>query len=304
MNGDDLGWPVAADEDTTQPDELYKAKLEVCKKRAEAEMSRAQAEVAGELALNAEYYKAIYEVAKEAIDRARTGAELVQKAATAIATVYAGVLALAFSVSDHPLPSRGLIPAAFLGLAIVLSTAYLAYLSKPRDVKAPTPKGSLRENEYERARSFILWTRSGALNRSYPLRASVMSLAAALLFLPAPFIAVSPADASATAESKAEQPLPAKDEPATVWPDPPAGTEAKLREILYTAQVAEAAELGKLARAEAAGSRRDDETGWWQSAGLIALLILIAPAVIETLVKWAKVEETGEGQLPGPMRAG
>jgi len=306
MNGDDLGWPAATDGCTTQPDELYKAKLDVRKKRVEAEISRAQAEVVAELGLNAEYYKAIYEVAKEGIDRARAGAELVQKAAAAIATVYTGVLALAFSVASHPLPSRGLIPAAFLALAIVLSTAYLAYLSKPRDVDAPTPKGSLRENEYERARSFILWTRSGALNRSYALRASVLSLAAALLFLPAPFVAVSSADAGANAESAAER-TPAAgddDELATEWPEPPAGTEPKLREILYTAQVAEAVELGKLAREESASSRRDDETGWWAGAGLIALLVCFGPFAIEKLVARAKVEETGAGQLPGPMRAG
>jgi len=51
----------------------------------------------------------------------------VQKAAAAIAALYTPLLGVVFSVNDNPLPSRGVIPVLFLGLAILSSTAYLAY---------------------------------------------------------------------------------------------------------------------------------------------------------------------------------
>jgi hypothetical protein len=48
----------------------------------------------------------------------------------AIVTLYTAVLAVAFSVADHPLPWTGLLPAFFLGLAITFAAGFLAYLPK------------------------------------------------------------------------------------------------------------------------------------------------------------------------------
>ena len=63
--------------------------------------------------------QALLDVAKGTLDRARANADLVQKASAALVPLYTGALALAFSVGDHPLPLRGLIPTILLGLAVV-----------------------------------------------------------------------------------------------------------------------------------------------------------------------------------------
>ena len=80
-----------------------------------------------EVELRKQFHSTIIEVAKGGIERARDSAKYVQTAATAIMAVYTGVLALVFSVTDNPLPLRGAWAAVFLGLAIALATAYLAF---------------------------------------------------------------------------------------------------------------------------------------------------------------------------------
>lgn len=76
--------------------ELYKAQLEVRTKRVDAEIARRQSDVAADHAQEGEYYRSIFDVAKGAIDRARSGAEMVQKGAGVVGTLYAGALGLAF----------------------------------------------------------------------------------------------------------------------------------------------------------------------------------------------------------------
>jgi hypothetical protein len=110
------------------------------KRRAEADIALEKADWDAEYQLDAQYHSAVMDVAKAAIERARSGAELVQKSAAAIGTAYAALLALSFSVANNPLPPRGAIPGIFLGLSIVLSTAYVAFITKPDHVAKGSPR--------------------------------------------------------------------------------------------------------------------------------------------------------------------
>jgi len=88
----------------------------------------------------AKFHDTMTTLAIGSVDRARAGAELVQKASAALVTLYTGVLALVFSVTNNPLPPRGVLAPVFLGLAVVLSTAYIAYLEPTTGYNpAPTP---------------------------------------------------------------------------------------------------------------------------------------------------------------------
>jgi hypothetical protein len=295
-DSDESGWPDPPPDDGENEKALYAAKLDVRKKRVDAQLARTQAEVDAELAQNSEYYSAMFDVAKQSIDRARAGAETVQKAATAIVGLYTAVLAVSFSVTDHPLPLRGVIPAFFLGLAVVLATAYLAYLSNPRDVKTPKPTSSLRQVQLERLKTFVLWTRSSAQNRAYALRASVVSLAVALMFLPAPFVGGSSSTPLASVRNNAAS-----------WPQPPQNVrDRELKKILFTAQVNEAAEVRTQAQSDArrstAISNATSDWAWWLFAFVGLCAVFLVPTVIDKLRGAAdKPPDPGSGQLPAPI---
>src|SRR5262245_3872547 len=123
IGSDRHGWPAGGDDA-----ELYKSKLAVRVKRTEQEIARAAADRAAARALELEYYKGVLEVAKGSIERARGAAEFVQKASGGIGVIYAAILGVAFSVSERPLPSRGVLPAIFLGISVVCATYFLAWL--------------------------------------------------------------------------------------------------------------------------------------------------------------------------------
>ena len=198
------------------------------------------------------------EVGKGSIERARNSADIVQKSAAAIVTLYTGVLALAFSVTDNPLSAKALFSTLLLGLAIVLSTAFLAYVPNPEEQETPDPAGQEEQLGERLTNMFIAWNRDVALSRGHLLRASVAALAGAVLLLPAPFIAIG-----------------AKEGPRTevAWPrpDPAAGADVRLQTILYRAQVAEAAE-----RRKAPVGKEEDPTLWWA----LFVLTLAVTAVI------------------------
>jgi hypothetical protein len=193
---DGLYWPEVPDEESDDFKlALYTAQLDVRKKRADAEIARAAAMVQADLARDQEYYQAIFGVAASSIDRARSSAETMQKAAAAVVTIYTGIVGVSFSITDRSLPSRALFPAFFLALAIVLSTVFLAYLpSKPgserridgqNQGKRPTgPRGQLLTDR------FVLWCRESALRRVGWLHSSIVALAIAVVFLPVAFVNV------------------------------------------------------------------------------------------------------------------
>jgi hypothetical protein len=283
--------------DRTDTLEQHKGEIAARQAEADADVALAKAQDDARLASITAFHTALIDVAKGTIDRARASAELVQKAAAAIATLYTGVLALAFSVAERPLPSRGLVPAVLLGWAIVWATVYLAYLSKPKSVDAPTATSDFAEGAMRRSSAFILWTRSGAMNRGYALRVSVIALALGLVLLPAPFVVLGGTTGSDATDL-------AKVAPA--WPEPDAATtDPELARILYAAQVTEAAR----ARADASKPIADDgnDSIWWWLCGAGLLLSLLVPLVVGAVTKPGDPPTpptpTPEGELPGPAMA-
>jgi hypothetical protein len=264
VDSDRHGWPIGPKRPSEVQKALYNARLDVRKKRTEEDIARAQAERNTDLAVAQAYYSAVLDLAKGAVDRTRASAETVQKAAAAIATIYTGLLAAAFAAASHPLPFRGLFAATLLGLAIALSTWFLAYIPDPDEPE----EGAAEDGEIEElslrdkfARTYVLWTRKAALSRGYPLRASVIALAAALFFLPAPFLEKGKTQAST--QTVTWPTVPSEPTAAELKERPAA---ADLEKILYTAKVAEAAEGHKAAVADEA-----NETFW-----LIAFVVAIA----------------------------
>src|SRR5690349_11136386 len=98
-----------------------------------------------------------YTLASASLERSRFAAETIQKASAAIAALYTGVLALVFSVTDNPLPLRGILAPIFLGLAVVLSSMYLTYIvAAPQIDPAWNVKArALKPRAYLRLNTFI-----------------------------------------------------------------------------------------------------------------------------------------------------
>jgi len=148
-----------------------------------------KAEKAAEYALQKSIHDARVAIATASIDRGYKAAEFVRNVASAIATVYTGIAGLSFAVKNGVrLPARGIVPALFLGLALVLSTAYVAWLGRAPATHAPTPHSAFQKYQARRLNAFIDWTAAIALQRAYVLRSSVIALGAAVLFLPIAFI--------------------------------------------------------------------------------------------------------------------
>jgi hypothetical protein len=245
-------------------------KVEWEKALFDAKLARVQKDSDGVAEVDQEFFKSIFAVAQQSIDRARDGADTVQKAAAAIAALYTSLLGVVFSVQDHPLPSRGIIPMLFLGLAILASTAYLAYLTRAKAVDVLTPAPSSFQQKLERARSFIEWTRTVVEHNSYLLKLSVVALAVGLVFLPAPFVSF-----------KSAQPSNSSAVVTPDWPKPSenAGSNIELQKIVYAAQVEEAAEQRKPATTAPEDTGRND--AWWWAAAVALVLTLVAPLAID-----------------------
>jgi hypothetical protein len=150
---------------------------------------------ANEYATYQEAYKAYIDLAKGQIDRSMQRADFVQKVAAAIATAYAAILALSFSVTSTnagvtPLPVTGIIPTFFLGLAFVLATVYVAFVTKPAEAVNKAPTGILRIDQDIRRDNFILWATVPAMARVHWLQAAVISLGVGVVCLPLPYISI------------------------------------------------------------------------------------------------------------------
>lgn len=228
------GWPSPPPGYAEGPTKIFEAQLAARLKRVEEATALAQASYVSFLSQDVEFHKALLEVAKGGLDRARANAETVQKAAGGIGALYTGVLGVAFSVTSHPLPPRGAIPALFLGLAVALATAYLAYLSRRDD--PPGAQRNLRQpnsvpEQFARLSLLVEWVRQAVRRRVGFLRAAVLALALGVITLPLPFVTV-PGITAVNAEAIS---LPA-------WPKPETAPEnAELGRIRYQAEIAEAA---------------------------------------------------------------
>lgn len=191
-----------------QKEDIARAKARLDRRLAErkedsdASVAAETAERTKELELRGLYHQKITEVVAGAIDRARDSAKFVQTAAAALITVYVALLGLVFSAKDRPLPLRGAYAAAYLGLAIALAVAYLAFLKPTPAVDGYEPKETIAETQLARTAAFIDWINSGVANRRGALRCSVVAFGIGIAFIPAPFVgATGGTAATATAET-------------------------------------------------------------------------------------------------------
>jgi len=148
-----------------------------------------QARLEADAELGKLFHQTLTDVAKGSVDRSRDSAKYVQTAAAAIAALYTAVLGLVFSVTDNPLPVRGVAAAVFLGLSVALATAYLAYLTKPNPPPMYAGGGSLGELQLNRTAFVTNWINAIVNDRRWAIRASVLSLAIGVAFVPAAFVA-------------------------------------------------------------------------------------------------------------------
>jgi hypothetical protein len=136
---------------------------------------------------------AYLDVAKEQIGRSQARATFVAQAAGAIGTIYTAILGLAFGFihgSEKPVPATGIIPAIFIGLALVLAGAYACssyIVEKPASVASDPSEQAL----IEQRNAFIVWTSKIVTQRLYFLHASLISLGFGVIFLPAAFLSIS-----------------------------------------------------------------------------------------------------------------
>jgi hypothetical protein len=216
------------------------------------------------------YYQALLDLGKGSVDRSRSAAELVQKSAAAVGTLYVGILGVSFSVSNHRLPLRGLVPAVFLGAAIILSTAYAAFIPKrPGEVELGPVSTSPAERLQDRLDNFYTLITATVERHATWLRGAVAALAVGVALLPAPFISLTGGDSV---------------DPSAGWPSPPAASsdrEATLQAIVYKAQVDEAA-----ARRQPVESLPD--TLLWLAIGVVGAVA----------VRWVAVKDFGEEDAP------
>jgi hypothetical protein len=161
----------------------------------EAADSAAEAQ---DLAHRTLYHTKIADLATGSIDRARDSAKFIQTASAALIAAYTGLLGLVFSTTSRTLPVRGVYAALFLGLAVALSVAYLAFLrGSSASVGAYEPGASYADTQLARSINLIVWTNAVVSTRAWALRASVLCLALGVAFVPAAFIGPSASAASA-----------------------------------------------------------------------------------------------------------
>jgi hypothetical protein len=243
-NPDWLDWPdPPADGAPSSAQKVFEAQVGARGRRIDAAIARRTANLDADIAQNAEFQKALLDVAKGGIDRSRANAETVQKAAGAIGTIYTGILGVTFSVTSRPLPARGVLPAVFLGIAVALSTAYLAYMSRREDMSENTLAAGKTglAGQFERVSFLLRWVRRTVRRRAWLLRSSVVGLALGVVLLPVAFI------------SWGGQAATVPDTPP--WPSSAAtGLSPDLQKIRYQAEVDEVAKL------RAARSTAPDDT--------------------------------------------
>lgn len=253
------GWPPlprAMDEgEATKA--LFEARIAYHQARLHHGMSKVEATHAADLANAQTFYASLLKLADGSLERAQSGADAVQKAAAAVATIYAGVLSISFSVSSRPLPWRGVLAPIFLSLAIALSTAYRAYITRQsRESPAPEYSEQFATAALRRANTFTTIVRGLVVGKASLLRAGVAALSVGILYLPVAFVSF-PGSGSATVAAD-----------STSWPSPPgSGMSTEYGAILYKAQVQEAAHLHSPTEGE--------ENAWWSIGLFLGGLLVV-----------------------------
>ena len=247
--------------------------------RVQADIALEKAQFDAEFGLRKVYFGEILDFAKSSADRARAGAEFLEKTIGAIALLYTGLLALVFSATDNPLPAIGIIPAGFLGLALTLDAAYLAYISRPSG-GPPTPRhtGVHLGDQYLRTAHYVDWVSATVMNRRYAIKAAIFALGFAVLFLPVPFIT------SPYGDNEGAQ-LEGSVQPVSALPALPAAPESAellgLLSIRYEAIIEIAKQdLAQVSR-ESGQVGQGDPTLWWILAAIALGLVFAGPFVVD-----------------------
>lgn len=169
----------------------HQAELQAAALQAAQDFEREKATYAHHYGILAAHFNAYLEAAKAATARTLAAAELLQKAAAAIGTLYVAIIGLSFAATNGAvvLPSRGLVPGLFLGLAIVLSAAYVSYITPPADVPEDVTSATLPATQKAYRNTFLTWTNAAILRRRYLLQAAVVSLGVGVAALPLPYLA-------------------------------------------------------------------------------------------------------------------
>jgi hypothetical protein len=254
----------------------------------QAHVDEESATQAARVAYDTAFYQGMIDTAAGAPDRWRSAGELVQKSSAAIGTLYAGILGVTFSVSGHQLPVRGVVPVLFLGLAIAMSTLYVAYNTRGQRLTVPDLHSDPADRMQQRLDQFLEAVHESVDRRAYSLRASVLALAAGVLFLPTPFIAFSSPPAINLDQ---QHPWPS---PVVVLDSP----NASIVSILYKDRVDEVATDRQ--RAEAAASSTSDLGIWVMLTIVVAFIVLVVPVFTRS---WG-TQTTTSGGPNLPLRVG
>lgn len=261
-----------------------------------AELAKLQEQSANELRkaqwdaehqLHKAYHDNLAEVAKGSIERAQKGAEFLEKAALSIAAIYTGLLGLVFSVTDRPLPRRGVYPAIFFGLAVASAAAYLAFLRKADTVSGRKGGSTLRTTQENRTFFFVDWVMAGVFNKRYALRVGVLALMFGVAFLPAPFVAEpSAANPSQLVLGEIEAPIPDED-----IEDPGQRAERFRVDLRVYDKAAQTA----ISQAGPAGGgeperRNHVERNWTYALVLGLVFCLLGPVVYEWITKRVRTD--------------
>jgi hypothetical protein len=217
------------------------------------------------------------EVIKSAVDRSRDSAKYIQIASSAIATLYTGIAALDFSLDKNaPLPVRGVIPIVFLGLAIVFSTVYIAWLGPGVTVPPFPTELDVTAIRLARVEWLNQWVSAAVLRRAWALHAATLCLAAGLVFLPAAFVPINTSAAAAGAPVISRP----KTNSLPAWPAIPSTTD-RFAVIRYKAQVAEiaarrAAALNETTAATHSETKLHEAWIWWSAVGAFVAIAAFA----------------------------
>lgn len=251
----------------------------VAEQKADDDDTRAlaAADRAADLANLQSFADALTTLAVGAVERARAGADTVQKASAAIVTLYTGILGFVFVASDNPLPTRGVLAPLFLGAAVVLSTAYLAYVdASDASTRGPEAVGGVEPKVLERVNATVAAASAISVRRSYALRASVVALGVGLVYIVLPFVDLGsprPAEPSAAASMPA-------------WPTPAVSAPVELGAVVYEAQVAE------VAAARTAATEASSRPAGVDDTGVVVLLFLVGAVATVGLPRLSPVWES------------
>lgn len=135
------------------------------------------------------FLAAYLEVTKATLDRMLKRAETLTTVTAAVATIYGGILGVAFSLKDGvPLPWVGIVPAVLLGLSLVCVAISLIPPSQGKIEGRALAAGLGPKADQKRINTFVTWVNVAATERARALTASVILLGVGMICLPLPFL--------------------------------------------------------------------------------------------------------------------